>query len=201
MDVFFDQKLCWCGVTEHFLRYCIFFGYERMFFFPDTLGFFTPTDQDWPPMVRVTPILNWKYNSIWDFIRGLYLPYCSLYDRGWVGTLYVAGDIWHQGWDGIILEKVVNITYKCSCYASRWCLIKCWMFPSQLHLHWESTQHAAQPTPGDHGQGWSGDVPAGVLPAGAGHGAARKTFQQTLSLWWCLDEAAKHSLHVVAVLF
>nr|XP_045626132.1 FAD synthase-like [Procambarus clarkii] len=51
--------------------------------YSDTLEFFSPTDKDWPPMMRVSAILNWKYNNVWDFIRGLYLPYCNLYDRGY----------------------------------------------------------------------------------------------------------------------
>ncbi|XP_069949334.1 FAD synthase isoform X2 [Cherax quadricarinatus] len=51
--------------------------------YSDTLEFFSATDKDWPPMMRVNAILNWKYNNVWDFIRGLYLPYCSLYDRGY----------------------------------------------------------------------------------------------------------------------
>lgn len=61
----------------------VIMGTRRSDPYSDMLGFFTPTDGDWPPMMRVTPILNWKYNNIWDFIRGLYLPYCSLYDRGY----------------------------------------------------------------------------------------------------------------------
>ncbi|KAK7070574.1 FAD1 flavin adenine dinucleotide synthetase [Halocaridina rubra] len=48
-----------------------------------TLEFFSPTDDDWPSMMRVNAILNWDYDHVWDFIRGLYLPYCSLYDRGY----------------------------------------------------------------------------------------------------------------------
>jgi FAD synthetase len=44
---------------------------------------FCPTDSDWPKMMRVNPILCWKFDDIWNFIRQLNLPYPSLYDRGY----------------------------------------------------------------------------------------------------------------------
>ncbi len=28
-------------------------------------------------------VLNWRYSDVWTFIRGLSLPYPSLYDRGY----------------------------------------------------------------------------------------------------------------------
>ncbi|XP_030569772.1 FAD synthase [Drosophila novamexicana] len=43
----------------------------------------TPCDRDWPPLMRIFPLLEWSYHDIWDYLRSQQLPYCSLYDQGY----------------------------------------------------------------------------------------------------------------------
>lgn len=40
------------------------------------------TDIHWPQIMRVSPILDWHYQDIWDYLLYYKVPYCELYDRG-----------------------------------------------------------------------------------------------------------------------
>lgn len=41
------------------------------------------TDADWPQFMRISPLLDWHYSDIWDYIHAFRLPYCNLYDIGY----------------------------------------------------------------------------------------------------------------------
>lgn len=41
------------------------------------------TDSHYPAMLRINPILDWKYNEVWEFIREYEIPYCDLYNQGY----------------------------------------------------------------------------------------------------------------------
>ncbi|CAL1299434.1 unnamed protein product [Larinioides sclopetarius] len=61
----------------------VFMGSRRGDPGTENLEHFCQTDDDWPSVLRVLPILNWSYSEVWQFIRNLQLPYCILYDRGY----------------------------------------------------------------------------------------------------------------------
>jgi len=50
------------------------------------LTYLSMTDNSWPSVMRILPILDWTYTEVWSFIRTLQLPYCSLYDRGYTSV-------------------------------------------------------------------------------------------------------------------
>ncbi|KAK5656120.1 hypothetical protein OQA88_4880 [Cercophora sp. LCS_1] len=60
----------------------IFMGTRRTDPHSEFLEHFSPTDADWPQLMRVNPLIDWHYAEIWTFIRHLELSFCCLYDRG-----------------------------------------------------------------------------------------------------------------------
>lgn len=41
------------------------------------------TDSDWPQVMRVSPLLDWHYSYVWDYLLYFRIPYCPLYDEGY----------------------------------------------------------------------------------------------------------------------
>jgi len=48
----------------------------------EKVSVFSPSDDGWPPFMRINPIIDWSYSHVWDFLRAFGLPYCCLYDAG-----------------------------------------------------------------------------------------------------------------------
>ncbi|XP_044270845.1 FAD synthase-like isoform X2 [Tribolium madens] len=59
-----------------------FMGTRRTDPFSGDLSVFQMTDANWPQILRVSPVLDWHYSDIWDYLLLYKVPYCKLYDLG-----------------------------------------------------------------------------------------------------------------------
>jgi len=53
------------------------------------LRYYEYTDADWPPFMRVFPLIFFDYHDVWKYIIDNNVEYCNLYDNGYtsIGTI------------------------------------------------------------------------------------------------------------------
>jgi len=49
----------------------------------ESLEFRQMTDPGWPQILRISPLLDWDYDAVWEFLLKLELEYCELYKKGY----------------------------------------------------------------------------------------------------------------------
>lgn len=64
------------------------------------------TDNDWPQILLVNPLLHWSYGDIWKYILNYNLEYCKLYDNGYTSL----GQI-HNTFQNYLLFDSINKKY------------------------------------------------------------------------------------------
>ncbi|XP_059621867.1 uncharacterized protein LOC132265297 [Phlebotomus argentipes] len=67
---------------EEKLEACLM-GSRRTDPFCSHLDYFQKTDAGWPPLVRVSPLLDWTCGDVWEYVQANHVPYCKLYDVGY----------------------------------------------------------------------------------------------------------------------
>ncbi|XP_075225421.1 FAD synthase-like isoform X2 [Lycorma delicatula] len=60
-----------------------FMGTRKTDPFSENLIYFQVTDESWPKMMRINPLLEWNYSDVWKFLSTFNIPYCCLYDQGY----------------------------------------------------------------------------------------------------------------------
>lgn len=63
------------------LKACIL-GTRRTDPYCENMKTFQKTDHGWPDLMRISPLLDWTCDNIWDYLLENRVPYCTLYDRG-----------------------------------------------------------------------------------------------------------------------
>ncbi|KAI9551950.1 hypothetical protein GHT06_022287 [Daphnia sinensis] len=74
------------ALNEHPEIKAILMGTRRSDPHAANLQAFQMTDDGWPSVMRVSPILDWSYQQVWLLLRQLNLPYCNLYDKGYTSV-------------------------------------------------------------------------------------------------------------------
>jgi len=56
----------------------------------EKLTTFKETDNGWPKIIRINPLLNWTYKDVWDYIISNDIDCCELYKKGYtsIGNRY-----------------------------------------------------------------------------------------------------------------
>lgn len=70
-----------CGDSSQ-LKACIL-GCRRTDPYCEEMQAFQETDHGWPKLMRISPLLEWTCDNVWDYLIENQVPYCSLYDRGY----------------------------------------------------------------------------------------------------------------------
>jgi len=70
-------------LSEYNTVKAILIGTRRSDPFSEELSSCVATSSGWPKVMRVHPILDWDYQTVWSFLQELQIPYCRLYDLGY----------------------------------------------------------------------------------------------------------------------
>ena len=71
-------------LDTHPLVNAILIGTRKTDPYGDKMTSMQPTDGDWPFVMRIHPILEWSFKDIWNALLYLKIPYCILYDEGYL---------------------------------------------------------------------------------------------------------------------
>ena len=71
------------SVIDHYGTRAVILGVRRSDPQGANLEPHTPSTPDFPPFMRILPLLERTYGDVWDFISVFQISYCCLYDEGY----------------------------------------------------------------------------------------------------------------------